>query len=1177
MLTVRRVPLGWIVLVVVLLAAGSAWAQVTGTVSGTVADSQGQPVPGATVTLTDEASLVSRTLTSEPGGAFKFLAVPPGTYKVRVELTGFQTLERTHNVVNASSTVDLGALKLAVGTMSEVVTVEVKGTQVEVANSDHASLLTSTQLAQIQTKGRDVMNLLRLLPGTHYDTDVDALQDSFGTQVPQINGNRRNWNQVTIDGLNGNELSGTSRFNSSIGMDAIAEVKVLTSGYRAEYGRTGGANIQIVTKSGSSDYAGNLFYYGRRDAWNANTWENNRRSLPRAEYVQNTYGFNVGGPVKIPGLYNQGESKKLFFFYSLENPNVRAPAQLRRYRMPTALERAGNFSQTLDQNGKLVVIKDPLTGQPFPGNIIPTSRFDPNGRTLLNLLPLPNAIQSDTRYNFERQETPDKPRWSHLLRLDWKPSPSDSVFLMGRLFDYTQTGSEITAGPAKWGFFNANYISGDNSITVGYTKIFRSNLVNEATFGVRRATEAFPAATDADYQKILRKNIGLTLGQFNPGLNPDGVMPIVNFNLGVTSANIDTPDFTFDSRIGAFAYDVLGSFQDHLTWIKGHHTLKVGGYFEYMKNNEARGSDWMGHVDFRQNTANPIDTNFAFSNALLGVFNQYNEVNNFGSTKNRAQEAEWYLQDTWKAGPRLTIDAGLRFLWYQPYYRADSNTANFVPSLYDPKKAPRLYQPSIVNGRRVAFDPVTGQVLNAIYIGAFVPGTGDIANGMQLATDPSAPKGFRVGQGIQPEPRLGLVWDVFGNGKTAVKASGGLFHQARLGGGSQGNLRNPPYNLNPAVNFGFLNQLFDPSNALLNRPGTAESLETDAQTPSLYSWTLGVQQDIGWGTVVDVSYVGSVGRHLEMYYDINPVPDGARFLDQHPENRDPTQANAALPPEFLRPYRGYQSIRTRGDWGTSNYNALQVQLIRRYTHGLQFSAAYTYQRSLGLADEDPGNLVAAVNRDPRTWLYSPLAQSNNQTLIVNYTWDVPKASRLLDRGLVKLLFDGWQVSGENAFVSGDWAPVTLTTTDNFDFTGGEMGQGQCAAGSDPCLVYVRPNLVGDPKAKDRGLEGGFFNPAAFARPARGSAGNAPRNVVQKAGINNWNLAAFKNFGLGGNSGRRKLQVRVEAYNVLNHTQFDNIDRTARFDAQGNQVNPTFGFPTTARQPRIIQGSVRVSF
>jgi len=307
------------------------------------------------------------------------------------------------------------------------------------------------------------------------------------------------------------------------------------------------------------------------------------------------------------------------------------------------------------------------------------------------------------------------------------------------------------------------------------------------------------------------------------------------------------------------------------------------------------------------------------------------------------------------------------------------------------------------------------------------------------------------------------------------------------------------------------------------------------------------------------------------------VPDEARFLDKHPENRDPTVANGALPPEFLRPYRGYQNIRTRGDWGTSNYNALQVQLIRRYIHGLQFSAAYTYQRSLGLADEDPGNLVAAVNRDPKTWLYAPLAQSNNQSLVVNYTWDLPKASGLVNNSVVRFLFDGWQLSGENAFISGDWAPVTISTTDNFDFTGGEMGTGTCAAGNDPCLVYVRPNLVGDPKAPNRGVETGFFNQAAFARPARGSAGTAARNVVQRSGINNWNLAAFKNFGLGGHSGRRKLQVRVEAYNVLNHTQFDNIDRTARFDPAGNQVNTLFGFPTTARQPRIIQGSVRMTF
>src|SRR5262249_2320775 len=207
---------------------------------------------------TNEATLVARILTTDSGGGFKFLATPPGSYKVRVELSGFQTLERTHNVLTTGGALDLGSLRRAVRTMNEVVTVEVKGAQVETANSDRAGLLTSTQLAQIQTKGRDVMNLLRLLPGTHYDTDVDALQDSFGTQVPQMNGLRRAWNQVTVDGLNGNELSGTARFNSTISMDAIGEVKVLSSGYRAEYGRKGGGHVQIVNKSADIRYGVNL-------------------------------------------------------------------------------------------------------------------------------------------------------------------------------------------------------------------------------------------------------------------------------------------------------------------------------------------------------------------------------------------------------------------------------------------------------------------------------------------------------------------------------------------------------------------------------------------------------------------------------------------------------------------------------------------------------------------------------------------------------------------------------------------------------------------------------------------------------------------------------------------------------------------------------------------------------
>jgi hypothetical protein len=352
-----------------------------------------------------------------------------------------------------------------------------------------------------------------------------------------------------------------------------------------------------------------------------------------------------------------------------------------------------------------------------------------------------------------------------------------------------------------------------------------------------------------------------------------------------------------------------------------------------------------------------------------------------------------------------------------------------------------------------------------------------------------------------------------------------------------------------------------------------EALEVDAQTPSIYKWSLGVQQDIGWGTVVDVSYVGSVGRHLEMHSSINPVPDGARFLEA---NRDPTNAGAlpaaALPAEFLRPYAGYQDIRVRENWGTSNYNALQLQANRRYIRGLQVGVSYTYAKALGIADEDTDNISVVLQRPIRAWHYAPLPSAPMHTLVLNYSWDVPKLSKLWNNAFVRTVFDGWQISGVNTFATGDWAPVFMTTVDNFDFTGGDAGTGGDLSGG---TRTVRPRLVGDPTLSNPDPLTGWFNTAAFARPTgRGDYGNAPRNVIQRPGIHNWDLSAFKNFGLGA---KRRFQLRLEAYNVLNHTQFSDINRTARFDAQGNQTDATFGLANTARLPRVVQGSVRLYF
>jgi hypothetical protein len=1172
------------ILGLLLAVAARAGAQDTGAISGTIADNSSQVVPGATVTLAAERTSDTRTAVSGARGEFAFRAVPPGSYTVKVELSGFRTLELKHNVLNASGQLDLGVLNLDVGTLSEVVTVVSEGSVVETKNSDYSGLLTSTQISQMQTKGRDVMSLLRLLPGVRYENDIEAMGDSFGSSVPNIGGQRRAWNQVTVDGMNGNELSGTARFSSAINLDAIAEVKVLLNTYKAEFGRSGGANIQIVSKSGSVDYRGSGYWYARREAWNATPWENNRSGLAKPKYHIDTPGFNFGGPLKIPGLFNDAREKKVFFFYSLEAPQVQRPGQVRLYRMPTELERRGDFSQTRNAAGQLIFIKDPnnpgacsvTTGGPgcFANNLIPADRINADTRRLVDSLPLPNRLDHNAtaNWNFQRQETADNPRWNNLLRIDGRPSGSNTFWGTLQTFNSNQYGSEITAGPAKWGYFDGAYIFSDSSVKGGWNHIFGSSRVNEFQFGLRRQTEGFQTHTDADWSHVRRSDIGWTVPQYFPEVNTLDVMPRVTFGLAQAGAGIDSPDFTFDQRLGETAQDWLYSVRDNFSWTAGRHTFKTGGYIEFMKNNEARGGPWSGEYTFNNATTNPLNTNFAFSNALLGVFSNYQETATPGSTRNRAWLSEFYGQDTWQASSRLTVDYGARFLWYQPYVRADDRTSNFDPERFDPARAPRLYQPALINGARVAFDAPTNTVLPLVYIGAYVPGTGDTNNGLVNAGD-GVPRSFRERLAPRIEPRLGATFDLTGEGTTVLHASAGLFHNAVLGGGSFGNLRNPPFFVTPALPNATIGTMFAPGISLVSRPPNINAITWDYEPPSSRNWSIGLRRDIGWGTVVDATYAGSKGRDLEGQYDINAVPEGARFLDVNPQNDDPSIAGLqALDALFLRPYRGYGTIRVRGTFGYSNYHSVQIQANRRYIRGVQFGGAYTWQRSRGIQDEDGDSQSTSIHR-PIDYFYSILAQSPTHTVVINYSWDLPETG--MTNPLVRGLLNGWQISGENAFVAGDWAPVTFTTADNFDFTGGDGGQGQDVNG----VRFVRPNVTGDPMASGGDPIAGWFAAAAFSRPAgRGDIGNSPRNVVQRPGINTWNLALFKNVRFGGS---RAFQFRAEVYNVLNHTQFNDIDRDAIFSTTGQQTDPNFGtaigIASPTRPPRVIQLSVRLNF
>jgi hypothetical protein len=1137
-----------------LLAAAHAAAQTTtGTVTGTVVDSSQQVVAGAEVTLVNERSTESRQATTSETGAFVFPAVQPGRYTIKVDAKGFRPLQKTGNTLTANERLSVGDLELAVGSVSETITVTAQGQVVNTTSAERSALLSSKQLEMVAVRGRDVVSMLRLLPGVSQQVDTENLGGSFGTGTPNIQGQRNNWNSQSVDGLTGNDLGSPSVFSSPINLDAIGEVKVLLNNYTAEYGRSAGPMVNIVTKSGSVQYHGTAYYFKRHEQFNANNFFNNRTNIPKPLYRFNTLGATLGGPLTIPGKFNPGRDKA-FFFYSYENTQSQVPQALRQVTTPSALERAGDFTQTLDNNNALIRINDPLAdGAQFPGNRVPASRINPRGLGILNVFPQPNTLDRNiTRgnYNYQFQESLNSPRNQHLFRVDLRPTAKDTLSMRGSEWYADQLGYAVAAGSANWGLVRQHYTYTDNGAVLMHTRIFSPTVVNEFMGGVRHGVEKGPPESETEQNKMVRSKIGLNLGQFYPEINPLSIIPQASFG-GVPNAAA----ITYDGRFPLRGADTVINFSDNVTWNRGKHTFKAGFNAERNRNYEGATANFGGTFAFARDVNNPIDSNYAYSNALLGNFQNYTEASTRPSTEARKTILGWFVQDTFKATRRLTIDYGMRFNYFTQWRHHTKKAAALALERYSASKSPQLYFPVTTPQGRRAIDRRNGTILPAVFIGAFIPGTGEVTNGSVTAADSSYPAGFRDQEPPAPEPRLGLAYDVFGNGKTALRASAGVFHNSSVPG-ARSFTQNPPVQFNPNVFYGNLDTFLSTVGTLF--PSNTSSYERRTRTPLLYSFTAGVQHDVGFGTVLDVAYVGNMGRFLHQSRNINTVPYGARFL---PQNADPSSPANPLNDNFFRPYPGYQNITYNENSSTSNYHSLQVQANRRFIKSLQFGVAYTWSKTMDFTDSDGGGV--AQYRPIRVWNYGKAGFDQTHIFVANYLWDLPRGSKLVGGGKVAAAFlDHWQISGVSTFSSGFPTGVGFSTVDAIDLSGGGDGT--------RINVTGKAQLPAGQRAFSR-----FFDTAVFARPARGDFGNAPKDIFRSPGINNHDLTFFKNFPVKGES--RNLQLRWELYNAFNHTQYSGVDATARFDAQGRQVNTRFGEVISARQERRMQASLRFSF
>jgi len=1215
-----------LILVLVLTSLGSAQTT-SGSIAGSVTDSQQAAIANATVTVSDETKSFSQTATTDKEGRFVFPTLPPATYTLTVEASGFKKLQKTGIALVANDKLTLGDMTLDVGTANETVTVTAEATQVQAESAERSYAIQGQVVRNIAVNGRTFTALASIAPGLVTLTNTGTPGDITNISA---NGLRQNNNNIQLDGVSIVDTGNNGQM-VAVTLDAIAEFKVLTSNYQAEYGRSAGAQISAVTRSGSKDFHGSFYAFRRHDGMNANTWINNHTSsrdaagnlrnfTPKPKLDQRDIGYTIGGPVWIPKLFNRNKDKVFFFFSQEHQKRLTPPNGPNRVTVPTALERAGDFSKSVDSAGKLfpyirdsnITLTNTVRCEATPTNPdpsinyqgacfqdggvlgkIPQSRLYPLGLNILKIYPLPNT--TGTGFNYVTEEPTSAPQRQDLVRGDWNVT---SAWRATGKYLFYKNGPIQPYGSFVLGTnlpdYATKFPNNRYGVTGTVTGSINPTTILEATFGQsHNSIDILP-----NNPKFNRAGLGLTgIPLLYPGAVQIDSPPQFQFGGRISNGpNIGSNNAPF------YNFNTTRDFSVSLSKIKGPHNLKVGWFWQNSFKPQSSFANNNGVYNFNNDSNNPIDSGFAFANAALGIYNTFTQASGYFIGQYRYNNVEWFAQDNWKVTPRLTLDYGLRFYWIQPQYDEALQTSNFLPDLFKASDAASLYRPVCIGAspcsgaNRRAVDPrllvsgfvaSTSNTIDGAYIGRLVPNTGKITNGILQAGN-GIEKGLYRNRGVHFAPRFGFAYDVSGKQSLVIRGGGGMFYDRPQGNTVFDFIQSPPTTIQPTLFYGRMQDV-GAGLVLLAPPNIVGAFDREGKIPTTYAFNLGVQYKLPLESVLDVSYVGTVASHLLQRRNINAPAYGAAYLAQ---NQDPTSTgNAAipgaraLPVDFLRPYQGFGNIQFIEPASSSNYHSLQTTLNRRFYKGLLLGVTYTWSKALGTQAADlPGvaGFGAPHNLDQRRANYAPQDFDRRHNFNINWVYELPK---LTENHVLGYAANNWQISGIYRYGTGQPYNIgfSIPGISAYTLTGTQAIEG------------ARIVLLKNPGSGSSSDPYHQFDVTAFTIPGTGSTSyESGRNFLRRAPINSWDMSLAKRFRF---KERAEVELRFDAFNAFNHTQFDTVNGTlnvvgfvaatsttpARIDPAPTNLasetgNPTgFGAVTAVRPPRNLQLALRFQF